>query len=95
MTKRRYSHLGPVCVHKGIALGRATIKTLYRANRHGVTWSAIARRCGIGRATLYRVLCGGNARRDTVDVLERFAGMWRTFDDKAISSMMARKRRAA
>jgi hypothetical protein len=93
----RYSHHGPVAQPKGGAVSSATLKTLYDANKF-LSWTSIARHCRVSRATMYRVMCGGNTHTLTVESVERFAEMWRNADDATIASLMARwseKRKAA
>ncbi len=93
----RYSHQGPVCVPKGRPLSRDMLLTLYQASLV-IDCAAIARRCRISRSTLYRALCGGNARASTLKRIENFSQMWKRLDDVGIASMQRRwtsKRRAA
>lgn len=94
---RRYSHLGPVCVPKGTALSNETLKTLYEA-RTLMGWKSIAHHCRISRATLYRLMCGGNAHALTIESVQRFAETWRSADDKTLAKFLRRwseRRRAA
>lgn len=91
---RRYSHRGPVCLQMGKPLSSKTLKTLYRANRNGMRWGAMAGECLISRATLWRALCGGNTRAGTLTRIEWFAAAWKRVDDERIARE-SRKRRAA
>lgn len=96
--KRRYSHLGPVCVAHGKPLSVVPMRTLYKAHEMGVPWRAIARRCGIAYATLYRIMCGGNGHRETMRRIEDFADWWSNADDASIAELTDRwstKRRDA
>lgn len=85
------------CRH-GRQLSNETLRTLRTANDIRVSWAEIARRCGIGRSTLYRLMCGGLARERTARAVEGFAERWRRADDAFVASMVRRwsaARRAA
>lgn len=94
---RRYSHRGPVVSPRGKPLSNETLATLRDANEM-LSWSAIARYCGVGRSTMYRVMCGGDVHDSTGADIEAFAEKWRAADVDTRASMMRRwseKRRAA
>ena len=82
---------------KGKPLPRETLMALFHVNQV-LDWSAMARRIGINRVTLNRLLAEGRVKPPTAQKVERFIAAWKNADDTEIARMHRRwseKRRAA